>query len=342
MNRIAKLSPADRRAVFTQAGAELGMSPFFIEKDFWVCWTLQTLFTHPEIGPHLTFRGGTSLSKGWQVIERFSEDIDISMARDWVGMEEMENPAAAGIKGKEREKRLSQLRRHCREVITHQLQPMLMSALDDLIGQRESWQLEVEALDTARDPFCLHVFYPQAGLEMPGGNSKPRVKIELSGRADSWPMESRPLRSYVAEVLPHLVNEQEFQVSCVRPERTFLEKASLVHEQNTRTAGFDLKESQSRHLYDMHRLWTHHGLSHHRDLRSLFDEVKAHRKAFFAYGWVDYDTLQCSMLKLVPPEEHLPEWKADYQQMASMFFGEPPSFESIMATLREIEVSFQA
>jgi hypothetical protein len=341
MNRIAKLSPADRRAVFTQAGAELGMSPFFIEKDFWVCWTLQTLFTHPEIGPHLTFRGGTSLSKGWQVIERFSEDIDISMSRDWVGMEETENPAAAGIPANQREKRLSKLRKHCREVITHLLQPKLTSTLDDLIGQREPWKLEVEALEKARDPFCLHVFYPQAGLAMPGGNSQPRVKIELSGRADSWPMEQRSLRSYVAEALPHLVDEEEFQVSCVRPERTFLEKASLVHEQNTRTDGAELRESQSRHLYDMHRLWTHHGLSHRSDLRSLFDEVKAHRKAFFAYNWVDYDALQCATLKLVPPDEHLRAWKADYQQMASMFFGEPPAFDSIIDSLREIEASFQ-
>jgi predicted nucleotidyltransferase component of viral defense system len=86
MNRIASLSSAERRAVFNEAGVSLGLPPFHVEKDFWVCWVLGTLFGDAGVGPHLTFRGGTSLSMGWGLIERFSEDIDLAMARSshWI------------------------------------------------------------------------------------------------------------------------------------------------------------------------------------------------------------------------------------------------------------------
>jgi predicted nucleotidyltransferase component of viral defense system len=83
MNAIAQLSARDRRDLFTEAAARTGLPPFHLEKDFWVCWTLGVLFQHPETKSHLTFRGGTSLSKAWQIIERFSEDIDLSISRQW-------------------------------------------------------------------------------------------------------------------------------------------------------------------------------------------------------------------------------------------------------------------
>ncbi len=87
MNAVLQLSVEERVEFFTQAGAELGLPAFYVEKDFWVCWTLEVLFNSELIGPHLSFRGGTSLSKGWGLIDRFSEDIDLSISRDWIDPE---------------------------------------------------------------------------------------------------------------------------------------------------------------------------------------------------------------------------------------------------------------
>ena len=104
MNAIAKLPPKERGQIVTEAGARLGFAPFHVEKDFWVCWTLASLFRSERIGENLVFRGGTSLSKGWQCIERFSEDIDLAINRSWVGGEELVE-LKAGITTSERERR---------------------------------------------------------------------------------------------------------------------------------------------------------------------------------------------------------------------------------------------
>ena len=97
MNILASLPRDERRALFTETGASLGLDPFYVEKDFWVCWVLEVLFNNETTGPHLTFRGGTSLSKAWAVIERFSEDVDLAMSRPWLG--DASDPGDGGLVG---------------------------------------------------------------------------------------------------------------------------------------------------------------------------------------------------------------------------------------------------
>lgn len=341
MNRIAQLSAAERRELFTQAGADLGLPPFFVEKDFWVCWTLQCLFGDPEIGPHLTFRGGTSLSKAWGCIERFSEDIDIAMNRDWAGMEAEKDPMQPGISGGVIDNRLRQLRKHCRTTLTETVQPLLSGYLERVLGIRERWNLAGGDLTNEQDPFTLYLHYPQAGLQLAGGYSLARVKIELSARAEPEPMEKRIIRPYVMEALPGVFGTGDFEIACVKPERTFWEKTTLVHEQNIRPSTPEKpavpRTHLARHLYDLHRLWTNHGLSGHSDLTDLFPEVIAHRKVFFRSEWVDYETLTVAALRLVPPDLHLADWRADYQQMRPMFFNEPPEFDEVIQTLLSIQ-----
>jgi predicted nucleotidyltransferase component of viral defense system len=121
MKKIAALPVADRRALFNETGVRTGLPPFHVEKDFWVCWTLSTLFRTKAIGPFLTFRGGTSLSKCWGLIDRFSEDIDLSMARAWFS--NAKDPGESGISNSERETRLKGLRDECRKIISEVLVP---------------------------------------------------------------------------------------------------------------------------------------------------------------------------------------------------------------------------
>ena len=332
MNAILTLSPKDRHDLFNEAGARLGLPPFHIEKDFWVCWTLCALFRAPKLNAHLTFRGGTSLSKGWDLIERFSEDIDLSMARGW--FPDVKDPAEAGISSAERERRLKGLRNECRKVIAEVLCPVLTGEASKV---PEPIRIEVEELEKARDPFCIYLEYPGTGLTAPADYNRAMVKIELSGRADGWPMEERTISPYVVRAFPDFCSGATLSLSCVRPERTFWEKAALVHEQNTRPGERSISPRQARHLYDLCRLWR--VAKNSEGFRALFDGVVAHRRGYFDYTWVDYDALSPGSLRLVPPEKRLAEWRADYSAMQPMFFAEAPDFKAVIALLREIEIT---
>ncbi len=330
MNIMATLPVEERRALFNETGARMGLPPFHIEKDFWVCWTLAVLFGDPQVAPHLTFRGGTSLSKGWALIERFSEDIDLAMARAWFGA--MKDPAGKGIVSAERGRRLQDLRHECRRMITQVLCPVIEKAAATL---KEPMKIEVEPLEKARDPFCIHLHYPQTGLDAPAAYNRAAVKIELSGRAEGWPMEDREIVPYAAAQFPNIDADAKCRLSCVRPERTFWEKAALVHEQNVRPGGPTLAPRQARHLYDLMRLWV--GVDTGNGFRGLWDGVVSHRKCYFDYKWVDYESLTPDKLQIIPPETRLAEWRADYGAMQAMFYGQPPAFEQIVSSLQVIQ-----
>lgn len=337
MNAIAQLSARDRRDLFTEAAARTGLPPFHLEKDFWVCWTLGVLFQHSETKTHLTFRGGTSLSKAWQIIERFSEDIDLSISRQWFEYEK--DPGEAGLAPKEIEKRLQILRRNCRAAIETKLQPVLQEAAESL---PEAMRVMVEPLAQARDPFCIHLHYPRTELKAPEDYNRPAVKVELSGRAEGWPMEQRTFSPYVAESFPQLRTGAEVTVPTVSPARTFWEKAALVHEHLSRPGDRPLPAFQARHLYDLHCLWQCSAVTQAPGLATLFKSVKQHRAAFFGYNWMDYAALLPAALKIVPENDKAAVWREDYARMRAMFFTEPPAFDDLLIHLREIEKGLAA
>jgi hypothetical protein len=309
LKKILQLSSEERTGVFTEAIAVLGISPFYIEKDFWVCWVLERLFGHENIGVHLTFRGGTSLSKGWGLIDRFSEDVDLAMSRNWVDPD-LPRPDEAGIKNPERDRRLQRLRRACRKTIRDELLPLLENEAADL---GDGAKISLVDLDQARDPFVIEVQYPNGGLKVPGDYHRAVVKIELSGRADDWPQEPRPITPYVADALPQIERESEMMIACVTPARTFWEKAALLHERHAQVSTSTLGARQSRHLYDLVRLWEF--VHDQEGLAELFEGVKLHRKTFFNYGRVDYDHLKPGDLVLAPPENQIGAWQSDYKAM---------------------------
>ena len=181
----------------------------------------------------------------------------------------------------------------------------------------------------------VYLHYPLTGLDAPAAYNRATVKIELSGRAEGWPMEDRLILPYAAAQFPKIDPRAKLKLSCVRPERTFWEKAALVHEQNVRPGVTPLAPRQARHLYDLTQLW---GAAHSCEgLGELFGGVVQHRKTYFDYNWIDYDSLSPAKLQLIPSVERLAEWQADYRSMGAMFFGDPPSFEQILSSLRMIE-----
>ncbi len=197
-----------------------------MEKDFWVCWVLRELFSVQEFGPHLTFKGGTSLSKGWKLIQRFSEDIDVVIDRAFLGFGGELSPEHAPS-NKQRERRLEDLRAACQRHIRDVLTPALTERLRKRLGN-ESWQLELDPSDP--DNQALLFKYPSAAAAT-GAYIRPVVKIEFGARSDTDPSETPTIQPYLAEALPELFNSAAFQVRTLAPERTFWEKASLLHEE---------------------------------------------------------------------------------------------------------------
>jgi len=338
MDAFLRMAVRDRRLACLKVTEQKRLQAASVDKDFWMCWTLREMFNLPDIGSRITLKGGTSLSKAWELIERFSEDIDLVVDKDALGFAGEASPDQAPS-NKQRRRRLDDLMAACRSWVQDQLKPALEQTIAGRFGTREGWHLEVDP-DMA-DGQCLLFHYPSAFPAAEAGYVRPVVKIELGARSDDWPAESRTITPYVAEVLPQAIPDATFSVSALAPERTFWEKAMLPHEETFRPADKPRKERMARHYYEVWCLLTRGVADRAAADQALFARVAEHREIFFRLSWVDYATLRPGSLRLTPPADHRKAWQQDYEQMAEpMFYGERPAFEEIMTVVGEFERRF--
>jgi hypothetical protein len=331
--------PVERqRVLYEEAGRHLGLSAGSVEKDLWVCWTLRALFHLPSSGQHLTFKGGTSLSKGWKLIERFSEDIDIVIDREFLGFGGADAPEDAHS-NKQRAKRLEALMLAAQHHIRDVLGPALEQEIQRLLSSTDLWRLELDADDPDGQTLLLH--YPPAIGDT--AYVRPVVKIELGARSDTEPSATPEIAPYVADVFPDEVADFQFTVRAVAPERTFWEKAALLHEETYREGSAAPKARLARHYYDLWCLITR-GVAERAALDTeLFDRVAAHRSVFFRRSRDAQESFKRGTLRLVPAADRRAQWQRDYDAMReSMFFGEAPRFNDVLAVVRAFEVGFNA
>src|SRR5438552_9261960 len=198
MDDFVKLNPEERRIFFEGTATPRNIQAQIVEKDFWVCWTLRELFRLPAIGEHLIFKGGTSLSKVFKVIERFSEDIDISIDRGFLGFGGPNEPEA-GASNKEKQRRIEALRTACQRKIANELLPTLEAGIKSKVRRDEKCSLRAD--DDDPDKQTLLFDYPTS-FTSDAGYVRRVVKIEMGARADHWPCEIKPVTPYVAEQFP--------------------------------------------------------------------------------------------------------------------------------------------
>jgi len=340
MDAFARLPASERRLACIATADAKRLQAASVDKDFWVCWTLRALFSLPGVGDRITFKGGTSLSKAWGLIDRFSEDIDLVVDKDALGFGGDAAPDTA-TGSNERRRRLDRLMAACKAWVQGDLQSALGRHITERLGTDSHWKLEVDP-DMA-DGQCLLFHYPSALPAAEAGYVRPVVKIELGARSDDWPAESRPITPYIAEALPQAMTNATFSVAALTAERTFWEKAMLLHEETFRPADKPRKERMARHYYDLWCLITRGVADRALTDRELFNRVAAQREIFFRLGWVDYSTLRPGTLRLTPPPEHHEHWRRDYDEMAiAMFYNERPAFDDILRVAREFEQRFNA
>ena len=341
MNKYIEL-PAERRELLcNQAQAALGLPAASIEKDFWVCLTLRELFALPDWGDNLTFKGGTSLSKGWGLIERFSEDIDITIGRDFLGFAGESSPEHASS-GRDAKRRLAAMKAECQKRVHDELHSLLEERLRGLLPDTDDWKIEPAALDDDPDGQTLLFVFPNS-LTKTASYLRADVKIEMGARSDTEPSEAVTIVPYLAEAFPDELGECAFTVKALAPERTFWEKAMLLHEEQLRP--FDKLEKRkarmARHYYDLWCLITK-GVGERAAAREdIFTRTAEHRQIYFKWSWVDYDTLRRGSLSMLPPEDQMTAWKQDYAAtVENMFFGDVPDFDEVLRVAAEFQDAF--
>jgi hypothetical protein len=333
VKRFLALSPSERQRVFAESAAIRGLSASSIEKDFWVTITLRELFAMPMLDGRLTFKGGTSLSKAWGLIDRFSEDVDLTLDRALFHLDDADDPERAPSNSA-RQRRLETIQRASTAFIERALAPALIERLTRLIGAPERWEIAVDP----NEPQTLLFTFPHAESGGVVEYVRPIVRLEFGARSDPWPTEARWVTALVAMDHPTLFDDPGGIVSALTPARTFLEKLMLLHEETFRPASKPRRLRLSRHYYDVARLiLAGVGEAAIAD-EPLFARVAEHRQLYYRQTWVDYATLRRGSIRLLPPPDQADEWRRDYDAMQGTMLGpDAPTFEELLDTVGTFE-----
>jgi hypothetical protein len=328
------LSPERRALAFEQAAAQSAMPPMIVEKDFWVSWLLGQLFAAPSLAPHVVFKGGTSLSKVFGVIDRFSEDIDLSLAPEFVGAD----TAAFNAQGSrtQRDAAMKEMQRLCAETVRERVQPTLEAALSSALGPAETggW-LRFELDADAQSPI-LYFRYPatqNAGFDY----LRREVKLELGALTDQQPTGRHAVRPLLADAFPTLFADWSCEVTALSLERTFWEKATILHAEFYRPPLSATPDRYARHYFDMAKLLGHSEAPQFLADRAQCQHVVEWKRCYFPRAWANYDLAQHGSFRLMPLPERQGALERDYTTMQPMFMTTPPPFATLMAKLSEAE-----
>jgi hypothetical protein len=334
--RFLAATPADRLDVFLATARRLGTTVQNVEKDFWVCWTLYALFNGlPPGGPRLLFKGGTSLSKGYGLIERFSEDIDITVFRG-----DIDAPATVedleALSRRQRERRLEDIRKACQVFIGGALKTQLAELAADL--PISDGELRVTLDDDDADGQSLLLLYLAVADE--DAYVRPAVKIEAGAKSALDPNAPLTVRAYVADELAGF-DLTVPGVTTVDPVRTFWDKVLILHslrrsfeDRGTLRGG---GQRVSRHYYDVDRmLCADLGRRAVADL-AMAEDCLRHERMFFKRA--GQDTAVPGSFAFVPQATMLDQLRADYAAMAVMISGEVPTFEAVMESVAALEAT---
>lgn len=299
-----------------------------VEKDFWVCWTLKHLFEHPKLSELLTFKGGTSLSKVFGLIDRFSEDIDLIL--DWRAVTDID-PMAARSKTKQ-----EKLNQEISEQAVAYISDTLLPWLDEALGKHCSVEVQSGEKDLGH---IVRVKYPETSRS---GALLPYIQLEIGPLAAWLPHAEHTIRPYVADDAPALFEDPDCLVRTIDAERTFWEKATILHHEAHRPETTPVPARYSRHYYDLYLMVQSDVKQKALADFQLLENVVEFKKRFYPRGWAQYDLAKPGTLKLVPPDRILEAIQKDYDAMQEMIFGRRPDFDEIIAGLIALEVEINA
>ena len=323
MTSFHDLTEAEKKSILEETSKRGGMPMFNVEKDWWVVQTLTIVFSM-DVGEHLVFKGGTSLSKSWGIINRFSEDVDLAVNRSFLG----------DFEGKLKKKTITKLRKASSAYIIDDFTP----ALQEEFNKRGMTDVKINVIETTQsdqDPKLVEIHYPHA-VEY-SEYIKPRVLLEIGCRSLIEPKTDKEIISLIDSSFPEAsFAQQSVLIPSVNPERTFLEKIFLLHEEFQKPE--PRSERMSRHLYDLHKLMQITQCKEGLYNKELYETIVNHRIQFTKLQEVDYEKHEPKHIDFLPPEKVIKAYEKDYKDMnENMINEDAPSFYKLLADLKALK-----
>ena len=327
-----KLDATQRTRAINEAAVRRALDPVIMEKDFWVCWMLDVLF-QSSFADSLVFKGGTSLSKVFGAINRFSEDIDLSVSTEFLELPE------PGASRNQANKWMKNAEAACAEAARNkflpELEQLIAQPLDLLKDQPDQQWLEF-VVDSASNSPVILFHYPTT---QPSGFEylKRSVKLELGSLTEQRPIGKHPIRPWLADEFPQVFPHWSCEVVALEIERSFWEKATILHVEHHRPTDTPTPDRYSRHYADTAALAKHVDGQRAITLSEVRQRVVNWKARFFGSSWARYDLAVPGTFRLLPAEDRVGALRADYQAMRDMYLSEPPTFEDILSQLAAME-----
>lgn len=326
MKKVARLSDGDRRQLFRNTADKMGLHDAIVEKDFWVCFTLDYLFHRSKWKNSITFKGGTSLSKTFHLISRFSEDIDLVL--DWrvLGYEkdepwEKRSNTKQDVFIKEANKRMEGFLRET-------LCPTMRADISHELGLKAN--IYIDEKDEQTIIFAYrNLFTNSATLQF--------IRLEIGALAAWTPAKKVQIKPYAGEYYPKVFEHEETSILTVAAERTFWEKATILHQEANRPNSLKMPQRYSRHYYDVYRMSMTPVKGKAFSQSDLLHKVVEFKMKFYPRTWAKLLEASPGTLRLVPPKYRYAELKSDYDNMKDMLYGDIPTFDTIMGAIENLE-----
>jgi hypothetical protein len=320
VDNIANLKPQQRNELFQETANQMNTTNAIVEKDFWVVWTLAKLFSDKRLNKILMFKGGTSLSKVFNLIGRFSEDIDLIL--DWQ-LVSKQNPI---------DERSKTQQNKCNEEINQNAIIFIKEELLPLISKLLSPICKCHIDE--KDGFSINVTYPSS---FPDQYLRPQILLEIGPLASWFPSDTYEISSFAAQQFPKLFNQPTCHVNAVVAKRTFWEKATILHQEANRAENKKIPIRHSRHYYDLAIMAQAEVKNEALADTELLEKVVEFKQKFYSSAWAKYEEAKIGTLKILPPEFRYKELKEDYVSMRSMIFDKYIDFDEIISTLKILE-----
>jgi hypothetical protein len=341
-DEILRAETQTRSGLFSATAQRLGTTPQNVEKDFWVCWTLDALFNGLGDGPRLLFKGGTSLSKAFGLIQRFSEDIDVTVFRDDLGLPASVDKLAA-LSAKKRSAALDAIKEACEAHINGPLAERLATICAETCARAGLGQGAITVKADAHDQQTLLLVYPS--ITPDDAYIAKSVKIESGAKSALDPNSVRTVVPYVDADAVDL-DLAVPGVIVVDAERTFWDKVVILHGLRR---WFEIRgqlrgdgQRISRHYYDLFRLLQSEIGQVALANRALGEDCVAHARMFFNRPDFDLATAQAPTFALCPEGGMTDALRQDYRAMSAMIFGEPPEFDVVIEAIAALEAELNA
>lgn len=328
MYAIARLSNEQRTQIFNRYVYDFGGNIDIVEKDFWVTLMLDYLFNKSEFKGYFVFKGGTSLSKCFNIIDRFSEDIDLIIKWNFLTEDNIYNDRSK-TKQDIFNKNMNVL---AAEFIKNKMLPVLIKDFEILLGKKPIFTIEEE------NPQVLNFSYPRVS-DKNESNILKNIRLEIGPLAALSPTEEVTISPLIAKMNLPLMKNVSTIIETVSPERTFWEKVLILNQEAHRPETKKVPSRYSRHFYDVYKISkTIYKEKAYKDLK-LLEFVIDFKTKFYPSSWSSYHTARPGMFEFIPKEEHYKQLKDDFSNMKEMINDRSLcSFEDLMKEIKKLEI----